>query len=91
MALYVISYDLHKVRVYTPLVTALKAAGAVEALESFWLANLNQTAIQVRDAVTSYIDGDDSVLVLEVMPGSWWAGFNLQATTLGWLRGHVRP
>lgn len=91
MALYVISYDLHKIRIYQPLVTALRAAGAVEALESFWLADLSQTADQVRDAVMSHIDGDDSVLVIEVKPGSWWSGFNISRPTQGWLRGHLMP
>ncbi|MGO4519010.1 hypothetical protein AB4076_00220 [Dyella sp. 2RAF44] len=91
MSLYVISYDLHKVRHYGPLINALKTAGAVEALESFWLANLAQTAIQVRDAVQSWIDADDSVVVLEIKPGSDWATYLARPVAVNWLHGHVHP
>lgn len=91
MALFVISYDLHKVRIYPPLITALKAAGAIEALESFWLANLGQTATEVRDNVRSWIDPDDSVVVLEIKIGSDWATYLPRPLSVGWLRGYVAP
>jgi hypothetical protein len=91
MALYVISYDLHRVRVYTPLIAALRAAGAIEALESFWLANLAQTAIEARDAVRSWLDADDSVVVLELKEGSDWATYLPRPPTVGWLQRHVSP
>ncbi|WP_213948382.1 hypothetical protein [Luteibacter sp. dw_328] len=91
MALYVISYDLHKVRIYTPLIKALRDAGAIEALESFWLANLGQTAIEVRDNVLSWLDPDDSVVVLELKMGSGWATHLPRPPAVGWLRGYVAP
>jgi hypothetical protein len=71
------------------LIDALEAAGAVKILESFWLAELGQTAPQVRDAVGSWLDSDDSVAVIELKQWSDWATDNAIPGGVGWLRTHV--
>lgn len=91
MALYVVSYDLHKVRDYGPLIQALQGAGAIRALESFWLIDIAQTAAGLRDALRALVDDDDSLVVLELKPGSGWATRLPRPGTVEWLRAHVVP
>lgn len=87
MAVYLVSYDLRQPgQNYQALHAELRSVDSVRVLESLWLLDVPQTAVQVRDAVASYVDRNDGVLVAEIMPGSDWAYVNLRGNTGAWLK-----
>lgn len=86
MALFVISYDLHVRRDYARIIHRLRSTGAVKALESTWLAETNATAAAVRDDLKQYVDSDDTLLILELKPGSGWAARNMNQEAVDWLK-----
>jgi flagellar biosynthesis/type III secretory pathway ATPase len=90
MAHFAIGYDLHNQRTYPPVWNLLKSWGAVRLLESFWLATLNSTAAQVRDALQRVVDTDDSVAVIELKTGSDWACVRAKPEGVEWLRRNLR-
>lgn len=90
MALYAISYDLHKNRDYDALYEVLRKWKAVRLLESLWLANLTGNAAGVRDALKAALDNDDSVAVIELKRGSDWACIRAKEAGVGWLRSNLR-
>ncbi len=89
MALFVISYDLHQNRDYSRIIRRLTSTGAVKALESTWLAESNATAIAVRDDLLEQIDGDDSLLVIEIKAGGGWGSRFISQAAVDWLRTRV--
>ncbi len=89
MALFMVSYDLHNVRNYGPLTTALTQAGAVKLLESVWLWSVTDTATGVRDALQRFVDGDDSIAVLELKSGSGWATTRARQPGVDWLKRNI--
>lgn len=90
MALYLISYDLHKVRNYDKLIAALEQSGATKALLSVWFADLAGPATGIRDALRQHIDSDDSLVVVELKPGSQWATVKAPAAAK-WLKENIKP
>ncbi len=89
MATFLIGYDLHYERNYRTLIAERENKGAVRILESTSLHDQQTTAEQLRDAVASYVDGDGSVIVLELKPGADWATLRVPATASDWLRARV--
>lgn len=87
MTAFAISYDLHKVRNYGPLIEALKKQGAVKALESMWLMSTTWSSSQVRDWVQKFVDDDDSYIVIQIGPD--WASRNLSKEAIDWLRANL--
>lgn len=73
MALFAVSYDLHNNRQYEPLWNALKSAGGVRLLESFWLLKSTYSAAILRNLLNALVDSDDAVAVIEVTPTADWA------------------
>lgn len=66
MDLYLICYDLRKVRDYQPLWTELARLGAKRGLESnWWLEMQSVSAKTLREHFTRYIDSDDRLLVVQ--------------------------
>jgi hypothetical protein len=51
VAHYIVSYDLHKERVYQPVWNKLEGWGATRLLESLWVLTSNLTASQIRDGI----------------------------------------
>jgi hypothetical protein len=88
MPLYLISYDLHKVRDYKPLYALLLQWKAVRVLESFWFATLTGPAEQIRDIIRARLDGDDHVLVIQLRPGLDWAAF-AKLAGVNWLKRNL--
>jgi hypothetical protein len=86
MALFVISYDLRKQRNYQPLYDCLNKWGAARLLESLWLAELAGPAAPVRDILTSLIDADDGVAVIELKAPFNWATMRTQQNGTAWLK-----
>ena len=89
MAMFMVSYDLHNIRNYDPITSALTKAGAVRLLESLWLWSVNDTAIGVRDALQRFVDGDDSLAVIEIKAGSGWASVRARQPGVEWLKMNV--
>jgi len=73
MALFAVSYDLHNNRQYEPLWNALKSAGGVRLLESFWLLKSTYSATILRNLLNALVDSDDAVAVIEVTSAADWA------------------
>lgn len=89
MAFYIASYDLHNQRHYQPVWTALETMGATRLLESLWVLTSNLTATQVRDKLKAAADNDDSVAVIELKPGSYWAASRAKDPGVAWLRQNI--
>ena len=89
MAHYMISYDLHNLRTYKPVWDKLKSCGAVRLLESLWLLTSNSNAVDLRDALKAVIDGDDSIAIIELKAGSFWADLRAKDAGVDWLRKNI--
>ena len=73
MATYIITYDLRKVRDYTSLYNAIKSYGTwAKITESSWAIVTDQTAIQVRDFLLKFMDGDDRLFVAKYGGAAAW-------------------
>ena len=73
MATYIITYDLRKVRDYSSLYNALKSYGTwAKITESSWAIVTDQTAIQVRDFLLKFMDGDDRLFVVKYGGAAAW-------------------
>jgi hypothetical protein len=89
MALYAISYDQHRDRDYTPVWTLLHRWGAQRVLESLWLANLQGSAGEVRETIRQTTKNEDSIVVIELKPGSQWSSYSAQAGGTAWLNQNL--
>lgn len=89
MAHFMISYDLHNQRTYEPVWKKLGSWGAVRLLESMWLVTLNNTALEVRDALKAVIDADDSIAVIELEPSAMWGTWNAKKDGVDWLKKNI--
>ena len=86
MAVYVISYDLRAPgRNYEGLYTELHRIDAVRALESVWFLSVNQGAIALREALLSYMDKNDGLMVIEITNDADWAIARVSAVSTNWL------
>lgn len=91
MAQFLITYDLHKLRKYDRLYQLMASWKAVRLTESNWLANLIGPAEIIRNYVGAALDGDDTIAVLEIKPGSDWATVRVTPAAAGWLSANVTP
>lgn len=89
MSLYMISYDQHRDKDYTPIWNQLRQWGAKRILESVWFAELNGTAAAVRDTLKTASRNEDSLIVVELKSGSGWAASGAQEEGVTWLRQHI--
>jgi hypothetical protein len=86
MALFLISYDLRKTKNYQTLWDEMDRLDAFKPLESVYLANLTDTASDVRDHLKGFIDDDDGLLVVEFDEKP--AAFKCKQGTAQWLKDH---
>ena len=87
---FLISYDLRAPgRDYTKLYEALKrlANGYSRPLESVWLIRSARSASEIRDELGKYIDGNDGLLVIEVV--KHWATTRIANEQTQWMKGHI--
>ena len=89
MAYYVVSYDQHRDKDYTPVWTQLRNWGARRILESVWFVTSSLTAVQIRDTIRSVTRNEDSVAVIEIKQGSNWAAIAAQEEGVQWLRQNI--
>ena len=90
MGQYVISYDLHQEgRDYEKIKAGIfSLKDYVKILESVWLVNHPYTAAEVREHMKVFMDGNDSIMVIEI--GTGWATSKCSAAANNWLAKH-RP
>lgn len=75
MAVYLISYDLDKPgQDYPRLVKELERLGAVRVLYSEWIFRSTSSAMEIRDWLQSFIDGNDMLLVVAPTGEAAWTG-----------------
>ncbi|MEQ1817715.1 MAG: hypothetical protein ABL871_03825 [Terricaulis sp.] len=75
MAVYLISYDLRAPgRDYTSLYAELARIQAAKLTLSDWIVELNQTPIQVRNVMKTYVDENDRIAVLQIVDWATWNG-----------------
>ena len=73
MKKHLISYDLLKPgKDYEPLYQRLRQLGALKVLYSEWLLRSTATAVQVRDDLKRFIDGNDRLLVTVLTGEAAW-------------------
>jgi len=89
MAAQLISYDLRKPgRDYATLFAAIKQLGPWwHCLESIWIVKTALSTVQVRDALTPHVDGNDDLIVLSLQGG--WATYGLSQECNDWLRNNL--
>lgn len=86
MAVYAVTYDLHKPgQDYEKLHEQLRSyRNYSKRFESFWLIDASQSASEIRDDLKKVVDENDTVFVVEVK--KHWAGLNLADGMVNWLR-----
>jgi hypothetical protein len=90
MALYLITYDLRAPgRNYQKLYDQLHTWKAAKAAESVWLAELIGPASIIRDLLQVHVDGNDRLFVIQQFSNTEWAGRNVLADGLAWLKRHI--
>lgn len=82
MAVYIVSYDLHKKAEmsYENLIAAIKALGAwCHFNESDWCVVSNSSPAQIRDALLRHIHKDDHLFVGTLnAPAAWTTSYSPQ-------------
>jgi hypothetical protein len=89
MANYIVGYDLHYDRDYTPIWDTLKSWGFTRLVEALWIGTVNLSANQIRDTLYNATGGRDSVAVVELKAGSWWACQGVPDAAVAWLRANI--
>lgn len=89
MTAFLITYDLRKQRNYEPLIEQLRKWNCISPLESVWLGNFDAGAGDIRDALSKLIDGDDGLLVIELVSGANWGTQNVGENAAAWLTQNV--
>jgi len=89
MKSYLITYDLLKPgQNYDELYEAIKKLGNWwHCLQSVWIIKTDSTAIQIRDALQSYCDSNDKLLVVRLSGEGAWTGFD--STCSSWLKTNL--
>ena len=90
MAHYIVSYDLHNQRHYQPVWDELEEMGATRLLESLWVLTSPLSASAIRDKLKNAADSDDSVAVVELKAGSYWACSKAKDAGVSWLRQNIK-
>jgi CRISPR/Cas system-associated endoribonuclease Cas2 len=89
MALYIVSYDQHHDKDYTPVWALLRSWGAKRILESVWLVQHNGDAGRLIGALRQQTKDEDSLIILELKAGSDWVAFRAQDEGVKWLRAYI--
>ncbi len=94
MAVYIIGYDINKEgaayqAASKALIEAIKARFPTywHHLDSTWLVTTESSAVQVRDALTPYLDTNDELLVIQHQGEAAWIGFSERASS--WLKDQL--
>jgi hypothetical protein len=90
MAVLLVGYDLNSPgQDYGELIEHLKSVGAWwHHLDSTWLLKTSRTPSQLRDELSSFLDSNDELLVLDVTSDSW-ATKGIAKTGTDWIRNNL--
>ena len=91
MATFIVTYDTHAGRNYTALYEGMKKNTGVRLAESVWGIELNSDVSMVRKWIKGLLDGDDTVVVLQLKPKVTWATQKASAEAVAWLKLRVHP
>ena len=70
---YLISYDLDKPgQDYSKLISEIERMGGVKILYSEWMLKSTYSAVQLRDHLANFIDGNDMLLILGLSGEAAW-------------------
>jgi hypothetical protein len=89
-ATFLVSYDLRAPgRDYAKLYEAIRllANGYSRPLESVWIIRSVHSAAEIRDALQKHIDGNDGLLVIEVV--KHWATIRVAGKQTTWMKSHI--
>ena len=86
---YLITYDLCKPgQNYEKLYEAIKKHGKwCHCLESIWIVKSQNSAAAIRDALLSYIDNNDKILVVKLNGEGAWKGITDECSK--WLKENL--
>ncbi|WP_335955895.1 hypothetical protein [Acinetobacter guillouiae] len=89
MKTYLIGYDLNKKgQDYTGLTNKIKEfPNWWHHLDSTWIIKTSKTAVEIRDILLPYIDGNDELLVVHLSGEGAWKGFNEKGSK--WLKDNL--
>ena len=90
MANFLISYDQHRDRDYTPIWDQLHQWGAVRLLESLWVVSLNSDTANIRGALRAVTQNRDSLVVIQLQPGSEWSAYAVQTRGVQWMEQNIQ-
>lgn len=65
MALFSITYDLIDKKDYDSLIDRLNELDTVKVQLSQWLLNADNTATEIKDHLSQFVDDDDKLMVIE--------------------------
>ena len=91
MSTYVVTYDLHQVgQNYDCLHKKLKAYPKHwHAQQSVWIIETSQSAVQVRDHLSTCLDANDKLIVAKLSGEAAWSGYSANVTK--WLKARLAP
>lgn len=90
MKTYLIGYDLNKQgQDYTRLIDHIKEKFPTywHHLDSTWIVKTDLTAVQIRNDIREFIDGNDELLVVKLDGEGAWAGINQKGSD--WLKENL--
>ncbi|WP_146161903.1 hypothetical protein [Pseudogemmobacter blasticus] len=90
MASFIITYDTHKGRNYDAFYEGMREHDGVSLAESVWGITLNNTAAQVRDWVKGLLDGDDTIVVVQLKPKLSWGTQKASKEAVAWLKENAQ-
>lgn len=88
MKIYQIDYDLRKQRDYESLYQRIKSyPNWCHALESTWLIQSDQSALQIHNHLFGVMDEDDGLLVTQITRDAAWIGVHPKVSE--WLKSEL--
>lgn len=89
MKTFLIGYDLNQAgQDYNTLIEKIKDLGTWwHCLDSTWIIKSNSTAVDIRDHLRQFIDGNDEILVVKLTGDAAWYGFSAEGSN--WLKQNL--
>jgi CRISPR/Cas system-associated endoribonuclease Cas2 len=90
MPLFVLTYDVRATNHdYKRLYEQLNSWRAAHLQDSVWLADLNGTAVAIRDIMIGHMHSNDTACVIQLPnSGAEWATKNSRPEGMAWLKAH---
>ena len=90
MSIYIVSYDLIKIKDYKKLQQAIESADDwCKPLLSLYIIKSNYTAIEIRDKLRPFVDNDDKFLVSKLTSLKDESSYGLDKDTIKWINANL--